>query len=162
MLLISQNIDSYNVALPENSVFRINLASSLDNQSCNPKQAHVDQIEFANKKTISLIENIIFHNINSIIIIQGDTGSAFAGSWEETSDDLIIEIMSNLNAIYFPDQNYASIANVKTPINTFRIIFNEFFDENYVLLENKMYWSTGNSPYLYNDVTKLPQNSIEN
>ena len=136
--------------------------TSLDNEPWNSKKAHVDQIKFANKKIIPLIENILSHNKNSIIIIQGDTGSAFNGSWEEPSDDLIIERMSNLNAIYFPDQNYASLVGVKTPINTFRIIFNEFFDENYPLLEDKMYWSTGDYPYLHNEVTKLLQISIEN
>ena len=136
--------------------------TSHDNEPWNSKKAHVDQIKFANKKIIPLIENILSHNKNSIIIIQGDTGSAFNGSWEEPSDDLIIERMSNLNAIYFPDQNYASLVDVKTPINTFRIIFNEFFDKNYLLLEDKMYWSTGNSPYLHNEVTKLLQISIEN
>ncbi len=136
--------------------------TSLDDEPWNPKQAHVNQIKFANKKIVPLIENILSYNENSIIIIQGDTGSAFNGSWEDPSNDLVIERMSNLNAIYFPNQNYESLVSVKTPINTFRIIFNEYFDENYRLLEDKMYWSTGDSPYLHNEVTKLLEISIEN
>jgi hypothetical protein len=35
------------------------------------------------------------------------------------------------------------------------IIFNEFFDANYALLEDNMYWSTGSKPYAHNDVTNL-------
>ena len=33
--------------------------------------------------------------------------------------------------------------------------FHEFFDTNYSSLEDKMYWSTGNLPYLHDDVTNL-------
>ena len=35
------------------------------------------------------------------------------------------------------------------------IIFNEFFDANYTLLEDRMYWSIGNKPYDHKDVTNL-------
>jgi hypothetical protein len=129
--------------------------NSLNDEPWNPKKAHIDQIKFANKKLIPLIDKILEQNSNSIIILQGDTGSAFNGDWNSPSNDLIIERMSNLNAIYFPDGNYDSFKNTNTPINTFRIIFNEFFDANYSLLENKMYWSTGGSPYLHDDVTNL-------
>ena len=129
--------------------------NSLNSDPWNPKNAHVDQIKFVNKKLTPLIENALNQNPNSIIILQGDTGSAFNGDWDFPSNDLIVERMSNLNAIYFPNKNYESFTNVKTPVNSFRIIFNEFFDETYPLLEDKMYWSTGNLPYLHDDVTAI-------
>jgi len=129
--------------------------NSLNNEPWDPKHAHVDQIKFANKKLIPLIEIILNKNPNSIIILQGDTGSAFNGNWRSPSNDLIIERMSNLNAIYLPNGNYELFENTQTPINTFRIIFNEYFNTDYTLLENKMYWSTGSTPYLHDDVTNL-------
>tara|TARA_B110000014_G_C19967657_1_gene500877 strand:- start:33 stop:866 length:834 start_codon:yes stop_codon:yes gene_type:complete len=129
--------------------------NSLNDEPWDSKKAHIDQIKFANKKLITLIDKILLQNPNSIIILQGDTGSAFNGDWNNPSNDLIIERMSSLNAIYFPDGNYDSVKNMNTPINTFRIIFNEFFDTNYSSLEDKMYWSTGNLPYLHDDVTNL-------
>ena len=89
------------------------------------------------------------------MIIQGDTGSAFSGDWDNPSEDLIIERMSNLNAIYFPNENYEAFSEYITPVNSFRIIFNEFFDANYTLLEDRMYWSIGNKPYDHKDVTNL-------
>ncbi|MBL77301.1 MAG: hypothetical protein CL763_10330 [Chloroflexi bacterium] len=129
--------------------------NSLNDEPWNPKNAHIDQIKFANKKLLPLIDKLLIQNPNSIIILQGDTGSAFNGAWDSPSDDLIIERMSNLNAIYFPETNYESFTNMNTPINTFRIIFNEYFDSSYSHLENKMYWSTGALPYLHNDVTDV-------
>jgi len=133
----------------------VNPGISLDGKPWDPKKAHIDQIKFANKKIRILVDTLLSQNNNSIMIIQGDTGSAFSGDWDNPSEDLIIERMSNLNAIYFPNGNYEAFSEYITPVNSFRIIFNEFFDANYVLLEDNMYWSTGSKPYAHNDVTNL-------
>ena len=70
--------------------------------------------------------------------------------------------MSNLNAIYFPNNEYQSFSGKNTPVNTFRIIFNEFFSENYKPLEDKMYWSTSDSPYSHSDVTSIIEKNYRN
>jgi len=44
-------------------------------------------------------------------------------------------------------------------VNTFRIIFNEYFDEENVLHENKNYWSIGEKPYTFVDITKRLKNN---
>lgn len=128
--------------------------SPLDNKPWDPKKAHIDQIKFANKQILILVDTLLSQNSNSIMIIQGDTGSAFK-SRDNPSEDLIIERMSNLNAIYFPNGNYEAFSEYATPVNSFRIIFNEFFDANYTLLEDRMYWSISNKPYDHKDVTNL-------
>ena len=129
--------------------------SPLDNKPWDPKKAHIDQIKFANKQILILVDTLLSQNNNSIMIIQGDTGSAFNGDWDNPSEDLIIERMSNLNAIYFPNGNYEAFSEHVTPVNLFRIIFNEFFDANYTLLEDNMYWSTNNKPYAHKDVSNI-------
>ena len=133
----------------------VNPGTSLDGKPWDPRKAHTDQIKFANKKIRILVDTLLSQNNNSIMIIQGDTGSAFNGDWDNPSEDLIIERMSNLNAIYFPNGNYEAFSEYITPVNSFRIIFNEFFDANYTLLEDKMYWSTGSKPYAHKDVSNL-------
>lgn len=130
----------------------------LDDQPWNPRKAHIDQLKFANKKILSLIDELLLKNKNLIIIIQGDTGSSFDSNWKNPSNDQIIERMSNLNAIYFPNNHYKSFSGKSTPVNTFRIIFNEFFSENYEPLDDKMYWSTSDSPYSHTDVTTILEN----
>ncbi len=136
--------------------------TSLDGQSWDTRKAHIDQLNFANKKIIILIDELLSKNKNSIIIIQGDTGSSFSSDWKNPSDDVIIERMSNLNAIYFPNNEYQSFSGKNTPVNTFRIIFNEFFSENYKPLEDKMYWSTSDSPYSHSDVTSIIEKNYRN
>tara|TARA_A100001037_G_C15121655_1_gene624134 strand:- start:677 stop:2266 length:1590 start_codon:yes stop_codon:yes gene_type:complete len=134
--------------------------NSLDGMPWEPRKAHVDQIKFANQKIITLLNSILTYNTNSIIIIQGDTGSSFENDWNSPSNELIIERMSNLNAIYMPDNNYSYFEETTTPVNTFRIIMNEIFDKNYEMLPDKMYWSTSNLPYLHDDVTQLLEDTL--
>jgi len=133
----------------------VNPGISLDGNPWDPKKAHIDQLKFANKNIRILVETLLSQDNNSIIIIQGDTGSAFSGAWDNPSEDLIIERMSNLNAIYFPNGNYEAFSEYVTPVNSFRIIFNEFFDASYTLLEDSMYWSTNNTPYAHKDVSDI-------
>ena len=126
----------------------------------DPRKAHLDQIKFANQKINTLVKSLLSYNSNSIIIIQGDTGSYFENSYGSSSNKVVIERMSNLNAIYMPKNSYDSFKEISTPVNTFRIIMNEIFDENYEILPDKMYWSDSNSPYLHEDVTKLLQDTM--
>ena len=68
---------------------------------------------------------------------------------------MIIERMGNLNAIYFPNTDYGQMYENMTPVNTFRIIFNEYFDKDYKLLDDKNFWSNSDKPYQYIDVTDI-------
>ena len=67
---------------------------------------------------------------------------------------MIIERMANLNAIYFPNSDYNKIHDL-TPVNTFRIIFNEYFGEENILYENRSYWSESDKPYQYKDISEV-------
>ncbi|MCM1567011.1 MAG: hypothetical protein NC238_13960 [Dehalobacter sp.] len=90
-----------------------------------------------------------------IIVIQGDHGPG--AHWKSDQDTHICyqERMSILNAYYLPgegtaDQVYPTI----TPVNTFRVIFNAYFDTNYELLEDRVYFSKWNTPYVFRDITE--------
>jgi len=136
----------------------VNPGNSLDSNPWNERNAHVDQIKFVNKNLIELIPKLLNSENKPIIILQGDTGAGYEIDWKSPSDVMVIERMSNLNAIYFPNKNYDKINNL-TPVNTFRIIFNEYFDEENVLHENKNYWSNSEKPYTFVDITKQLKNN---
>jgi hypothetical protein len=42
----------------------------------------------------------------------------------------------NLNAIYFPDKNYKDLYSEMSPVNTFRVIFNNYFGQHLPLLKD--------------------------
>jgi len=125
----------------------------LNSSKWDDRKAHVDQIKFANKKLKILIDNLLESDKKPIIIIQGDTGSLYTGDFSESSIITIRERLSNLNAIYIPDEKYDLFYDGMTPVNTFRIIENTVFNGDYLLLKDKTYWSTKDTPHNYEDVT---------
>ena len=125
----------------------------LNSSKWDDKEAHIDQIKFANKKLKILIDSLLELEEKPIIILQGDTGSRFSGDFNESSVITIRERLSNLNAIYIPDEKYSLFYDGMTPVNTFRIIENTVFDGEYSLLEDKMYWSLKDTPHNYEDAT---------
>jgi hypothetical protein len=113
-----------------------------------------DQVAYVDKVMESVITDILTHSTPApIIIIQGDHGPGAYLDWNSAQKTNLDERMSILNAIYFPgghsDSLYASI----TPVNSFRVLFNEYFGLAYPLLEDKIYFSTWNNPFKYIDVT---------
>jgi len=125
----------------------------LNSSKWDNREAHVDQIKFANSKLKILVDKLLESEEKPIIIIQGDTGSLFTGDFSESSIITIRERLSNLNAIYIPDKKYSMLYDGMTPVNTFRIIENTVFDGEYLLLKDKTYWSTKDAPLNYEDVT---------
>jgi len=123
-----------------------------------PKRQYIQQVQFVNKKTTEVVENILENNKNVIIIIQGDHGTAWETNWMEPSKDDAWQRLRNFDAIYFPDEDKrVQLNDDRTLVNTFRIVFNSYFGSDYEMLENKMYWGWNAKPYYFEDVTNYLQ-----
>jgi hypothetical protein len=86
--------------------------------------AYRDQVIFANKRLLEVVKSILANSDpKPIIVIQGDH-SYFSGP----------NRVKILNAYYFPDGGDEVLFPTVTPVNTFRLIFNTYFGENYKLL----------------------------
>ena len=124
------------------------------NSEWDSKIQYIQQVEFANKKTTQVIDNILKDNSNSIIIIHGDHGTGWDLNWAEPSKEDVWQRMRNFDAIYFPDEEKRELLlNDRTLVNTFRIVFNAYFGSEYEILENKMYWGWNDRSYYFEDVT---------
>ena len=126
------------------------------------KLGYIDQVQFANKKVIETIDKILLEsNSPPIILLQSDHGtqtllSNNGQSWHDNrNDESITERMSILNAYYLPDQDTDLIYDSITPVNSFRLILNTYFNTNYELLEDKSYFSYNTHPYNFTDVTEI-------
>ncbi len=109
------------------------------------KKGYINQLIYTNKLIIEMIDNIIAKTKTSpIIIIQGDHGPASSfkakNSWSNPENNMIKERLSILNAYYLPNGGNKMLYNSITPVNTFRVIFNQYFDKDYDLLEDKSFW----------------------
>jgi len=73
----------------------------------------------------------------SIVLIQSDHGIRIVDEDKSDNEDLFIK-MGNFRAYRFPDQPGENISDQFNNVNSFRIIFNTYFNGDYELLENKV------------------------
>jgi hypothetical protein len=100
-------------------------------------QAYAEQVDFLNQKIIKMLKDIFAQSATPpIIILQGDHGPRSATDSRNFHNTNWHERFSILNAIYLPGKKNVLYEGV-TPVNTFRLIFNEYFGTNYQRLPDK-------------------------
>ena len=125
--------------------------------SWDVKTQFMYQVQFANKKSLEFIDRIIEKEKNPIIIIQSDHGSAFGVNIQDPTNDDAFQKLSNLSAIYFPDEKHRKmLTDDRTNVNTFRTVFNAYYGSNYEILEDRTYWGLSvKKPFWFKDVTSI-------
>ena len=111
------------------------------------KVGYPNQINYLNIRVKEVIENILEQSERApIIIIQGDHGAKqYVG---ETGR------MAILNAYYLPNGGEKAVYNTITPVNTYRVIFNEYFGQDLELLEDVSFYSSYLNPLDYNTIAQ--------
>lgn len=97
-----------------------------------PENNYVMQVAYTNKFVIAPIVDSIFAHARRpfIVIFQGDHGYR---DYPREKIDLEFE---NFNAIYFPEGKYDMLKDTMTSVNTFRIVLNQFFNQQLPLLND--------------------------
>jgi len=128
-------------------------------------EGYVNNIKGLNNLITTLIKKIKDNSDQPfIIILQADHGPGSGLDWTSLENTNIRERFPILNAYYFYDQNYGSLYPQITPVNTFRVIFNQYFGTDYELLDDRSFYSTWNKPYQLTEVTdslQIDQISLE-
>jgi hypothetical protein len=145
--------------VPPNRPYIMWDASLFPGTTAEYQRGYTEQVTFLNHKLTEIISDILAQSSNPpIIILQGDHGpGAFFDMLEPGNNSCLCERFSILNAYYFPDGEYRSLYPSITPVNSFRVILNQYFGAQLSLLEDKNYYATWVSPYLYTDVTDETQ-----
>lgn len=106
-------------------------------------KGYADQVVYLNKRMETIIKNILAESSTPpVIILQGDHGRA--GDAEKNSETFEI-----LNAYYLPQNGKAKLYPNITPVNTFRLIFSEYFNQNYPPLPDQSIWIYAGFPDSY-------------
>jgi len=114
------------------------------------------QIQYVNTRVLETVDAILAHSQTPpIIILQGDHGPGAYLHWGSLEDTLPAERFGILNAYYFPDQDYSLLYPGISPVNTFRVLLNQYFDGNYALLPDRHYYSSWSFPFDFIEVTDL-------
>ena len=114
----------------------------------NP-QGYVNQLIYATNEITVVIKNIVKNDPNAIIIVQGDTGTLTGTDISKKTMKEIYQAHSILYAVRIPD---VEDSDYMIPVNTYRIIFNNYFNMNYDYLEYHGYLVHNDSDM--EDITK--------
>jgi hypothetical protein len=118
---------------------------------------YVRQLEYTNTRLKGVVENLL--NVpdaeKPIVIIQSDEGphpselgsNPHTFKWTEASDAELEEKLGILNAYYLPGKGTDALYPSITPINTFRLLFNLYFDAGIKLVPDRV--------WVYEGVRKL-------
>ena len=99
------------------------------------KHAYIQQLVYANKIMMQIVETIHSRSKGkAMIIIQGDHG------YRNYNKLLNQYEFSNLSTFYFPGKDYRLLNDSSSSVNTFRIMLNTFFRQNYPILPTKTYF----------------------
>jgi hypothetical protein len=102
------------------------------------RKAYADQAYYVSMQTLELVRRIIETSEQPpIIIIQSDHGNS-----RERMDRV-----KNLSAFYLPYEKSNLIYPTLTNINTFRILFDAYFNTNYGRLDDQSYLSYSDDPF---------------
>lgn len=120
------------------------------------KEGYLGQLKYTNKLLQETITKILLENkIRPIIVIHGDHGSGEVPGWLHLEKQGLKERHSNLVTILLPESNNDIFYETITPVNIFRLIFNNHFGDEFPILEDKMYGQHPNPPWKFIDVTKI-------
>jgi hypothetical protein len=115
---------------------------------------YTGQMTFVNRKLEEAIDAILDNSeAPPVIVIQGDHGPGVYYDMLKLDDSCLSERFSILNAYYFPDGDYQSLYPKITPVNTFRVILNKYFDTSLDMIDDRNYFAGWLSPYQFTDVT---------
>jgi len=117
------------------------------------RDAYLEQLIFANKITLEMIDSIQNRDANSVIILMSDHGGRLGVDWNNPTELDYYRAFNNLSAFYFPGHADELPENIAA-VNTFRVFFNAYFDTDYELLEDRQMWYSPERPYDQTNVAK--------
>jgi hypothetical protein len=115
---------------------------------------YIEQLQYINELTLDAVEEILAEsNPPPVIIIQGDHGPGAYLDWQSREDSNLKERHAILNAYFLPEDGAKNLYPGISPINSFRVIFNTYYGSEYVLLEDRAFFTEKNGGYHLEDVT---------
>ena len=115
---------------------------------------YIGEVKYMNQQVMDIIDIILARSEQPpIIILQGDHGPGIYFNLVELNDTCLMERYSILNAYYFPEEDYRALYPSITPVNSFRVVLNQYFGTELPMLEDRSFYSTGKDFYAFTDVT---------
>lgn len=126
---------------PHYSSFKLIDANDYPGTQEQYRQGYIEQVQFINAQLVNMIDTIIENSETPpIIILQADHGPGMLTDFGSSENTCLKERFSPFAAYFLPGLDEDTIPPNITPVNLFRIIFNEYFGTDLPLLENSYYY----------------------
>jgi hypothetical protein len=120
-----------------------------------PPAAYVDQVAFIDRSVVEIVDHILANSLERpIIVIQSDHGPASTGSLDRPDPRMLRERMPIFNAYLGSDAIHEALYDTISPVNSFRVIFNETFGTDLPLHKDEAFFSTADVPYQWQPVSR--------
>ena len=133
-------------------------------QNMTNQEKYLNGLKYSNTEVIKFVDYLLQdkEKYNPIIIIQADEGpypdrigeDNKNFDWSSATDDEIAQKLGILNAYYLPNGGDKLLYPAISPVNTFRIVFNYYFGQNYQMLSDDSFLSNMSQPYVFVPVKK--------
>ena len=141
-----------------------------DEQDVGRRQAlaYGEQLTYLQTRVEALVDRLLARSEaeRPIIILQADEGpypreyarNTIEYDWATASTDELEIKFGILNAMYLPGEESAALSPALSSVNTFRLVFDRYFDADLPLLPDRSYTSAGKlRPYDMTEITdRLP------
>ena len=122
------------------------------------RTSYLDQLMFVNHEILSAIDGILANSKTPPIIIFRPTMARVSSLMPLPSKKAAcMSVIAILNAYYLPGIDPDSIPMDLSPVNSFRFIFNKYFQTALKILPNRQYFSASAHFYQFMDVTDQTQ-----
>ncbi|MBE2224528.1 MAG: hypothetical protein IAF02_23515, partial [Anaerolineae bacterium] len=116
-------------------------------------EAYRGEVNYVNTLVEEAVDKILANSETPpIIIMHGDHGPWLR--FEATPEESCLkERYTIFNSFYFPDGDYDKLYDTISPVNTFRVVLDKYFDTDLGVLEDRTYFSQWPHLYDFVDVT---------
>ena len=131
-----------------------------DRWTNDAKQAYLEQLRYTEKEMEPVIDQIIANSKSCpIIVLQSDHGTESTGllTNPHPTDAFLKERFGILNAYLLPEEKRPRLYDKISPVNSFRLILNSYFNFHLPLLEDRSYYSPSPYTFRYTDETAALQ-----
>lgn len=117
---------------------------------------YLEQLQALNERIITMLDKVLSNASRpSLIVLQGDHGPGAYVDWEDRSKTNLRERMSILNAIYVPPGDQLPLYDEMTPVNTFRMILQNYFQLPLPLVKDEAFFSLMEYPFDFSPVPAM-------
>jgi len=116
---------------------------------------YLGHLKFVNLKMKEVISKLTDTNDPPVIIIQSDHGMRGTEKQDTYEYEYVLRTFNNFKAYYFPKVGQNIEFETTSPVNSFRVLFNLYFGDEYDLLEDRIYLAPLKKPYQFTDINEI-------